>query len=310
MKRTVFALVLGITAASACGPSTRDDNFGTNDGGNNGSGSGNGSGDGCSASAKLVYVVDSNNMLSQFDPTTKVFTDLGQLSCPAPTGYTPFSMGVDRNSQAYVLYVKQSTTTNGAVDGTKLYKVDTTSATLTCVATTFNPGNLKEFGMGFSTTTAGGSIDQLFIAGGSNVDPTATSALNTLDVSTYTPTAVGSVTGSPELTGNANSELWGFFPDASNQKIEQINKTTGLADHTFPLTDSSFVGDPRAWAFAFYGGDYWIFLEKDNSGGFNPETNTTVYQVSDTGVLKGKTNAPGHTIVGAGVSTCAPVTIE
>ena len=309
MKWTVLAVVLGLSSITACGPASRGDNFGTSDGGN-GSGSGNGSGgDGCSASAKLIFTVDANNTLSQFDPTTKAFTDLGTLTCPAGSGYNPFSMGVDRNAVAYVLYVNQDATT-GTVNGTKLFKVDTTSSALTCTATTFNPGNYKEFGMGFSTTMAGGNTDQLFIAGGANVATTAQTNLTTIDVSSY---AVGSphmITGSPELTGNSNAELWGFFPDSSNPKIEQINKATGTADHTYRLTDNAFIGQPLAWAFAFYGGDYYIFLMKDNSGGFNPETSTTVYQVDATGVLKGKTATNTRTIVGAGVSTCAPVVIQ
>jgi hypothetical protein len=318
MKRTVLPLLLGIPVLVACGPSTRGDDFAGNDGrtGSGGSGSGGSGDDGCSAASKLVYVVDSNNKLSQFDPTTKAFTDLGTLNCPAPDpSYQPFSMGVDRNATAYVLYVSQTNNgTSTTINGTKLFKVDTTSTALTCTATAFTPGNLKEFGMGFSTTTSGGDTDQLFIAGGANVATTSTSSLNTLDVSTYTPTSAGTVNGSPELTGNSNAELWGFFPDASNPKIEKINKTSGTPDSTFPLTDAaSFQGQPLAWAFAFYGGDYWIFLMKDPASDvlmFNPETYTTVYQVSDTGVLKGKTAAPGRTIVGAGVSTCAPIVIE
>src|SRR6185312_9253584 len=145
MKWTVLVLALMV---AACGPSTRndDDNFG-GDGGHGGSGS-NGSGgsgdDGCSAASKLVYVVDQNNTLSQYDPTTKMFHDLGTLSCNAPSGYQPFSMGVDRNATAYVLFTKQSST--GTIQGTALYKVDTTSATLTCTKTTFTaPSNLTEF---------------------------------------------------------------------------------------------------------------------------------------------------------------------
>ena len=61
---------------------------------------------------------------------------------------------------------------------------------------------------------------------------------------------------------------------------------------------------PTAWAFAFWGGDFWIFLTKGS------ETATTVYQIDGmTGTIKGTTAAPGRTIVGAGVSTCAPVVI-
>ncbi|MDB4958912.1 MAG: hypothetical protein JWO36_6481, partial [Myxococcales bacterium] len=57
-------------------------------------------------------------------------------------------------------------------------------------------------------------------------------------------------------------------------------------------------------AFAFWGGVYWIFLMKDF------ELSTTVYQVDGTnGTIKSTTPASGRTIVGAGVSTCAPVVI-
>jgi hypothetical protein len=219
-------------------------------------------------------------------------------------------MGVDRNAAAYVLFTKQSAT--GTIQGTALYKVDTTSPSLTCTKTTFTaPSNLTEFGMGFSTTTAGGDVDQLFIAGGTM--PGTASSLNTLDVTSFMPTPIGSannIAGDPELTGNSNGELWGFLPDATSPKIEQINKTNGAAIAPANLP-STMQGTPLAWAFAFYGGNYEVFLMKDNSGGIFPETSTTVYEVSPTGQLMGTPLATNtRVIVGAGVSTCAPVVIE
>jgi hypothetical protein len=298
---------------AACGPAAQRDNFGNDGGGSGGGGGGGGGGgsgsDGCSAASKLVYVVDQNNTLSQYDPTMKAFHDLGTLNCNAPSGYQPFSMGVDRNATAYVLFTKQSTT--GTIQGTALYKVDTTSASLTCTKTTFTaPSNLTEFGMGFSTTTAGGDVDQLFIAGGTM--PGTASSLNTLDVTTFTPTPVGAannIAGDPELTGNSNGELWGFLPDATSPKIEQINKTNGnpISPANLP---STMQGTPLAWAFAFFGGNYYIFLMKDNSGGIFPETSTTVYEVSPTGQLMSTLPTNTRVIVGAGVSTCAPIVIQ
>jgi len=304
MKLTVFALVLGITAASACGPSTRDDNFGTNDGGNNGSGSGSGSGsggDGCSAASKLIYTVDQGNVLYSFNATTKSFTRLGTLNCPAGSVAAPFSMGVDRNSQAYVLYVDPS-----GFQGPQVFKVDTTASGIPCTATSFNgTSGLAEFGMGFSTTTAGGDVDQLFIAGGAAVSTTSPSTLATLDVTTMATTNIHSLTGSPELTGNSNGELWGFFPDASNPKIGQINKSTGaVASVSLP---ASMKGGPMDWAFAFYGGHYFVFLQRDAN---TSDTDTTVYEVTPTGTLVSSTSSMGKHIVGAGVSTCAPVVIQ
>jgi hypothetical protein len=157
--------------------------------------------------------------------------------------------------------------------------------------------------MGFSTTTAGGDVDELYVAGGPDPTTAAGNAtLHKLDVGQYTATPLGNVDGQPELTGNANAELWGFFPAASGPHIEQINKTNGTAISSSPLP-ASMSGQPAAWAFAFYGGDYYVFLKKMT------DSSTIVYEVSSTGALVGMTSAPGRTIVGAGVSTCAPVVI-
>jgi hypothetical protein len=311
MRWTVLVLAL---ISVACGPSSRndDDNFGGGDGGHGSNGSGGSGDDGCSAASKLIYVVDSNNTLSQFDPSAKAFHDLGTLSCPVPTTdpqfgfplmYQPFSMGVDRNATAYVLYVDQS----GFSTKPLVFKVDTTGAGLPCSATSFTaPSTLVEFGMGFSTTTAGGDVDQLFIGG--SADPTASgnATLYNLDVTNYAVSpALGGVDGSPELTGNANAELWGFFPSGASTQahIEQINKTNGTAISSSMLP-ANMQGQAAAWAFGFYGGDYWVFLQKMT------DSNTSVYEVSPTGTLMTTTPAPGRKIVGAGVSTCAPVVIE
>ncbi len=281
VKSVVFPLVLAI---AACGPNRGDDDGTTGDGGNV---NGDGANANCSEAAKLVYVVDANNTLSTFDPVTKVFSDKGQLNCSP--GASPFSMGIDRNAGAYVLY-----------DSGQLFKVDT--MTLACTPTSWSsPNGLLEFGMGFSTDTPGGSTDTLFIAGGLGpTDPT--SALNKLDVTSMAPTSVGTVTDWPELTGTGDAELWGFFPSTTSPRIEKIDKTSGAALQTFPL--GSIAGMPQAWAFAFFGGDFFVFLMRDT------ELSTTVHQVSGaTGQIVGATPTNTRTIVGAGVSTCAPTQI-
>jgi hypothetical protein len=288
------SVALAILLLSACGPSDRDrpPGGGGPDGGN-GSNVGSGNQDGCTDAAKLVYVVDENNTFSQFDPMTKTFHDLGQLNCPA-NGATPFSMGVDRNAVAWVLYS----------DGS-LFRVDTTS--LACTATSWHSqSGLTQFGMGFSTDTSGGDTDTLFVAGGASVSGASTSTLAKLDTTSMSATTVGSVMGWPELTGTGTAELWGWFPSDENgagtPRVEQIDKTSGTAIKTYNL--SSLQGAPSAWAFAFWGGDFWIFLAKDL------DLTTTVYQIDGmTGQIKGSTPTNTRTIVGAGVSTCAPTVI-
>ena len=311
MSRLRFAVV-ALAVLVACGPGARqgqsgDDDDSGNDAGGGGGGGGDGGGGGggggsdCSVAAQLVYVVDENDKLAQFDPTQKTFNVLGTLNCPAGTDENgdpaePFSMAVDRNAQAYVLY-----------NDDHIYKVDTTQSSLPCTATSWSSqDNLHEFGMGFSTDMIGGTTDTLFIAGGPDLvdgEEPSTSTLATVNDTSWTATGAGTVNGWPELTGNSNAELWGWFPDTNNPKVEQINKTTGAAIQTY--TETSLAGEPTAWAFAFYGGDYWIFLQK------GLETNTTVYQmVGSNGTIASQTNADGLTIVGAGVSTCAPIVIE
>ena len=277
---------------SACGPGAMR---GDDDGNGSGSGSGSGSNtDGCSDAAKLVYTVDANNTLAKFDPATKTFMNIGTLSCPGEGGLlggSPFSMGIDRDAVAWVLFS----------DG-KLFDVDTSNAACTATNWTTQQNELL-FGMGFSANTAGSTEDTLFIAGGPGDPATATTTtLAKLNTTTMTASTVGTVTGVPELTGNGNAELWGWFPDANSPRVEQINKMNGAPVKTYPL--ATLKGTPMAWAFAFWGGDYWIFLERSN------ETMTTVYQVKgDTVVITTMTGAPGREIVGAGVSTCAPVVI-
>jgi len=283
--RVLCTCVLLVLPIAACGPNRGDDD-GTTDGGGNGDGNNQ---DNCSAEAKLVYVVDENNTLSTFDPITKTFMDLGHLSCPAQLAASPFSMGIDRNAGAWVLY-----------SSGELFSVDT--QTLACTKTTWATQNgLQVFGMGFSTDVPGGTADTLFISGGS--DPSQpTSALNKLDLGSFSASPVGTITDWPELTGTGDAELWGFFPSATSPRIEKIDKTNGAALTTYPL--AGIAGQPAAWAFAFFGGDFYVFLMRDT------ELSTTVHHVNGmTGAIMDATPTNGRTIVGAGVSTCAPTVI-
>lgn len=291
-----MALALALVA---CGPTPRDPGTtpdGSGGGGVDGdtsTGDSSPTGDGCSDEAKLVYVVDQTNHLLQFHPATKTFTDLGMLKCQPMAGAKPFSMAIARDATAWVLY-----------DSSELFRVETKND-LACTKAAWTPNTqgLRKFGMGFSTDQVGGTTDTLFISGGFGPSD-STSKLARLDMGTFQPSTLGTVTGWPELTGTGKAELWGFFPGAS-ARIAQLDKASGAALQTYlvpALNDLS--DDPEAWAFAFHGGSFWVFLEK------NGEDYTTVYQVdSVTGAIAGMTPAddPKRSIVGAGVSTCAPI---
>ena len=89
---------------------------------------------------------------------------------------------------------------------------------------------------------------------------------------------------------------------ATSPRIDKLDKTSGGVLQSLPLT--SLAGSPTAWAFAFFGGDFYVFLMRDL------ETSTTVYHVNGmTGAVMGSMPTSGRVIVGAGVSTCAPTVI-
>ncbi len=297
MRRNLGKAISLALALAACGPERRDP--GTNPDGSGGGPDGNGggggdasNGDGCSDEAKLIYVVDQNKQMSRFNPATKTFNDLGLLECP--TTSTPFSMAIARDATAWVLY------NNG-----ELFRVETkNNLACTKAAWTPNTAGLRVFGMGFSTDQPGGTTDTLFVSGGSNPPPLGgpTSKLAKVDMSSFQPITAGTVSGWPELTGTGKAELWGFFPASMGTRVVQLDKANGAVLRTFPL--GTLNGTPNGWAFAFHGGSFWVFLKREG------EDFTTVYQVdSVTGAIVGETpaDAPERWIVGAGVSTCAPI---
>ena len=282
---------------------------GTGGGGTGGSGGGGGA-DGCTDAAKLIYVIDSDGTFSSFKPdqtdiTKSVFTDIGKLNCNAGNGYQPFSMSVDRNANAWVEFVKQSL----ASSSNKLFKVSTTDAT--CTATTFMSGQqgFDEFGMGFVSNAAGSTDETLFIGGGSSVGMGA-SNLGTLDITSFQVTKGASIMGDPELTGTGTAELWSFFPVTMNNnmaRVSMLDKMSAAESMQIPLTGTDFAQEAGAWAFAFYGGDFWVFLGPSNGISADP---TVVYRVTTAGGMQPVGSLPTNTrhIVGAGVSTCAPTT--
>ncbi|NVB82641.1 MAG: hypothetical protein HOV81_29960 [Kofleriaceae bacterium] len=272
----------------ACGPPSRKGGVGDDDGSNGGVDS-SVTDDGCADGTELIYTIDQfNYRLSQFDPATKTFHDLGSLSCPG--GGTPFSMSVDRSGNAWVLY------TTG-----ELFKVAINSG-LTCTKLPWtSPNGLEVFGMGFSTDMPGGSTESLYIGGGQTQTQTSFT-LARVDPTTMATTVLGTQSALPEMTGTGNAELWGFMPEPTTARVVQFDKSTGaiLTTHV----ESQLGGTMTAYAFAHWGGHFWVFLQK------GAETSTTVYEVDGmTGVISTATPATGRTIVGAGVSTCAPVVI-
>ena len=253
------------------------------------------------AGITYIYAMAEDNTIFSFYPTTAAFTAIGTLRCPAEPGATPFSMAVDHKGVAYVVFANGALLPDGGTlplpgDGT-LFRVSTKNAA--CEATSFVPDQhgFLTFGMGFVANVGdGGEGETLYVA----ADIPA--ALGTIDVHSFQLRRVASfpATGT-ELTGTGDGRLFGFYapdPRYSPSYIVQIDPRTAAVLSSIPLPGVTQGG---AWAFGFWGGDFYMFTAPDN-------TTTVVqrYRPGDGSIVEVATAPLGTKIVGAGVSTCAP----
>ena len=264
----------------------------------------------------LVYVVDEQNDFMSFDPRLlpgNPFTKIGTLSCPTQGAsiqsgggaVMPFSMSVDRDGVAWVLY------TSGEV-----FNVDLTTAA--CTATSWVPqaGGMKLFGMGFSTDMPNGNTEQLYIAGGGNAaQPNGKLADVDTHGSNFTPQMIGTLSASsdysPELTGTNEAKLFGFYPVISSgpSYVQEIDKTSGAGTGMqWNLGTTGLGNQIRDWAFAQWGGTFYIFVTTDDGTGTLNSTVRSIDRMTNTYTIVLQ-DLP-YQIDGAGVSTCAPVVLQ
>jgi hypothetical protein len=239
----------------------------------------------CVEASQWIYTLDIDKKLARFDPNTLKFTDIATLRCP--TSFRPNSMAVDQNAVAWVAY-----------DDGNLFKVDTTTGA--CQSTSFVPSQhgLTVFGMGFVFDPSTG-VDTLFIAGEANTS-LRYSTLATVSFPSLVVTPVGTVeAGFPEMSGTGDGELWGFIPaDASASYKAALVKLSPRSGATLESHEYNDLTDRGAWAMKFWGGDFWMFLGRSvyKASRRTPEFLQPV--ILNTGRAE---------IVGAGVSTCAPL---
>ena len=284
-----------VTGAGGDGGSGADGGAGPNGGSGAGEGGGlltvstggegGGPVDGCADATKAsIYVLGQNKQFARFEPQTSAFNVLGTLSCPGTSSLdSTFSMAVDRNGVAWVLFA------NG-----KIFHVNT--ETVACSATSFAPcqSNFCSFGMGFVSDAPGSAAETLYVSGVYNSPPGLglaridTASLALLPIADYDLLAGKGA----ELTGTGDARLFGYFQDTPI-KLAEIDKGTAKI---LGITNLTEIPVGTSWAFAFWGGSFYV-MSGTGIRKYEPATNTTT-------LIHGNV---GFNIVGAGVSTCAPL---
>lgn len=293
MRTLALVTVLG---AIACGGTATS---GAGSGGAGGASVGNGFAtvgvggydDRCDDETRSIYLLGRGRELVQFEPATETLTEIGTLNCPVSGGPnvpspTPFSMSVDRAGTAWVSYS----------DGT-LYAVDIHDAS--CRGTPFVAEQLSafgQFGMGFASRAPGSLRESLYV---SSFDPG--DGIAEIDLATFELSRIGyydgTLTGPAALTGTGDARLYGYF--LSNPvRIVEVDPATSSQISITPVPD---VDVGNAWAFAFWGDYFYLFTA-------NPGQTSRIERVRrETDVVELINADVGIRIVGAGVSTCAPV---
>jgi hypothetical protein len=279
----------GSTGASGMGG---DLGFDAGPGATTGTGAGGASG--CSAASELVYVFATDNTIWSFNPPTKQFTQIATVDCN--TSLSPNSMAVDRNLVAWLNYE------DGLGDGA-IFKFDL-NVKSGCTQAPINlPSGFGQVGMGFATDMVGGTTETLYL------DGIGGAGLARVDMSNNTVVPIGTFSMDPnlsgqsaELTGTGDARLFGYFTTFPSVRVAQLDKTTGQAINDVPLTG---VSPPSDWAFSFWGGDFYLYAAPGN----NSTGNSSVihYAPASNTVDQSYVADVGFIIIGAGVSTCAPL---
>jgi hypothetical protein len=228
----------------------------------------------------LVYVISDEARLYSFDPRISgksAYGLVGQLDCKSRGN--PRSMGIDRKGTGWVFY-----------DTGQLFRVDLLDAS--CESTPYrHPSRNTMLGMGFTSDAPGSSAETLHI-----MSPEF--GLATLDLSRLTVSSTGKLRMSAELTGGGDARLFAFEADTGD--LVEIDRATLGTKRIHTFAD---IRGARAWAFARFGGKFYVFSAR----GFARSRTTELDPV--TKLARIRDDDVGFVIVGAGQSTIVDGTL-
>ena len=239
----------------------------------------------CDLTTQHIYLISSGGEMLQFDPSESVpgidRLDLNLDNCFG----APFSMSVDRTGRAWIL---------SQLDG-EIYWVDLKTGE--CTDSNYQQSNMfsDRFGMGFASDANDPTREYLYVA---SVSGSISQSFGAIDPETGQLHVRGDLTHTGlELTGTSEGRLFAYSPQ--NGLVLELNTNQGEELQRWSVPQLSF---PTAWAFAHWGGFLYMFVTDGGNKIFrlDPETGQTE-MLEENGE---------YSIVGAGVSTCAPVVIN
>lgn len=328
--RTSLVAASSLLLVIGCGSSGTHDNTG---GGGSGAGAGatgttgeieidagTGGAADCADNVRPIFVLTHTEppSIHSFDPKTLTFDFVRQVECPDTTGWKASSMSISRDYHAWVEWGGTYTSPTDPA-AKRLDRVDL--ATGKCepdVAKLPAAASGAPLGMAFTSDTAGSASERLyFIDTSTRLWPLAGAA----PIGQYYQFKPGEGTefSGAELSGTGGGKLFIFVmnwtaafnhpctaqtPCYPTVHIGEIDKTTGASITNVEVLDIPAFGiSAGGFAFAHWGGKLWAFESPD----FGP---TKVYEHDPAlGTAKLVKSDGPEGVVGAGVSTCAPLEV-
>jgi hypothetical protein len=251
----------------------------------------------CAPHSDLIYVLSENAQLWTYDPTNNQFAQLGSFNC-AGLDPTTFSMGVARDGKAWIMFQPSA----------DIRTVDVNDAN-NCTDPGYTPNQVGYglFGMAFASNSTNNPCDRLYAHTFDGLlwsEGAGVGKLGRIDEPNLNVVPLGSINyNGGELTGTGDGRLFAFAGTPGAKLIEYDKGDASVVD-TIQLPGLELT---LAFAFAFWGGDFYFFTENE---AFPPLAKVTKldYDESDgNGQALTTVNASAPIrIVGAGVSTCAP----
>jgi len=251
----------------------------------------------CVADNEDIYVLSDLGTIWRFDPQSVEFTYITEIDCGGMLD--TFSMGVSRKGRAWVQYQSGD-----------LYTVDLKDPGSACKDPGFQPGNplFPNFGMAFVADSADQTCDKLYAHSGigAGVEGPDAGALGVIDPQTIVLSEIAKIdSGWGELTGTGDGRLFAF--EGSEQTfLVEYDKDTAQVLGKWPLPG---IENPSAFAFAFWGGDFYMFTTEPDDLVNGSHVVHVDFDGSDGDpmALTLLIDEAPLRIVGAGVSTCAPL---
>jgi hypothetical protein len=241
----------------------------------------------CADNTELIYTLSDEGELWSYDPVFDAWEFISVPDCGA--SFNPFSMAVKRDGTAWML--------NWADSG--LYRTNVNDPSGTCgqlAGFAANQQGFDVFGMAFVSNSPQDPCEQLYLYNGDWNSPDGRLARVYPEGSPLLVQLIGDTNDFlSELTGNSNGRMFAFSYGSTPELVEwRKSDATELQRTTLPF------GNNGAWAFATWDGDFYFFTDEGAGG-----STVTHYDFTGSGTFTERAPAPA-TMLGAGVSTCAP----